>query len=157
MSTPVPTSGDADSSGYQIRRNAPAEEGAVVVPRALASTTFAALVLYLRDRAQAGGGVLTPDARALLRDLHRAAGGTETDAVIEPSSDKGTMSHSAATVATTGAEVSVSEAAALLGCTPEYVRRLARTGALTARRIGARPWAINRASLDTYRHGGIAV
>ncbi|MFD4975621.1 hypothetical protein [Streptomyces sp. NPDC058424] len=62
VSTPTATSADVASSGYQIRRNEPTDEGAVVVPRALASTTFAALVLYLRDRAQAGGGALTPDA-----------------------------------------------------------------------------------------------
>lgn len=152
VSTPTPTSADTGSSGYQIRRNEPADEGAVVVPRALASTTFAALVLYLRDRVQAGGGALTPDARALLRDLHRAAEGTEPGAAIEHSSDNGTAPPPPDSVAT-AMEVSVGEAAALLGCTAEYVRRLARDGAFTARRIGARTWAIDRASLDAYRHG----
>ncbi|MFH8471975.1 helix-turn-helix domain-containing protein [Streptomyces sp. NPDC018000] len=147
MSTPLVTRNDAPVSGYQIRRNDPAE-GVVVVPRALTSTTFAALVLYLRDRVQAGGGALTPDARALLRDLHRAAEGAEAD-TIEHSSDIGTVPPPPGTVNT----VSVAEAAAALECRPEYVRRLARRGDLTAHRLGRRAWAIDRASLDHYRHG----
>ncbi|MFI1422745.1 helix-turn-helix domain-containing protein [Streptomyces sp. NPDC020731] len=126
----------------------PVNEGAVIVPRTLAPTVFNAVVLYLGDRVRTGGGALTPDARALLRDLHRAA-------VIDHSSDNGTVPPATATVAPV-TEVSVSEAAALLGCTAGYVRRLARYGTLTARRIGTRTWAIDRASLDTFRHGGQA-
>ncbi|WP_457460067.1 helix-turn-helix domain-containing protein [Streptomyces sp. TE5632] len=152
MSTPTVTSNDTPAAGYQIRRKEPDDEAFVIVPGALASTTFAALVLYLRDRVQAGGGALTPDARALLRDLHRAAEGADGP-VFERGSDNGTASPATANV-TTGTDVSVQEAAALLGCTAGYVRRLARHGAFQARRIGARTWAIDRASLDTYRHGG---
>lgn len=151
VSTPTTTSHNADSSGYQIRRNPP-DDGSVIVPCALASTTFAALVLYLRDRVQTGGGALTPDARALLRDLHRAAEGTEDAATIEHSSDNDTAPSPTATVT----EVSVGEAAAVLGCSAGYVRRLARTGTIRAHRIGARAWAIDRTALDTYRHGRTA-
>ncbi|MFF3897920.1 helix-turn-helix domain-containing protein [Streptomyces sp. NPDC001812] len=149
VSTPTVTSNDTPTAGYQIRRNGPDDEGAaVVVPASLAPTVFNAVVLYLGDRVRTGGGALTPDARTLLRDLHRAAEGART----ELSSDNGTPPPPTATVAT-GSEVSVMEAAALLGCTPEYARRLARAGAFQARRIGARTWAIDRTSLDTYRHG----
>ncbi|MCB5166043.1 helix-turn-helix domain-containing protein [Streptomyces bambusae] len=46
----------------------------------------------------------------------------------------------------------VAEAASLLGCTPTYVRRLCRTGALPAQRITG-GWVIEAAALDQYRHG----
>ncbi|MGW9031010.1 excisionase family DNA-binding protein [Streptomyces sp. NPDC055722] len=49
--------------------------------------------------------------------------------------------------------LSVDEAAAVLGCSAGYVRRLARAGTIRARRIGARAWAIDRTALDHYRHG----
>ncbi|MEU2596971.1 helix-turn-helix domain-containing protein [Streptomyces hirsutus] len=150
VSTPIVTSDDTSAAGYQIRSNDPGDEGHVVVPRALAPTVFNAVVLYLDNRVRSSRGAITPDARALLRELHRAAEGAP-----EHSSDNGTPSPSIATVAT-GSEVSVMEAAALLGCTPDYARRLARSGAFQARRIGARTWAIDRTSLDTYRHGGTA-
>ncbi|MEU3730294.1 helix-turn-helix domain-containing protein [Streptomyces sp. NPDC033538] len=52
--------------------------------------------------------------------------------------------------------VSVAEAAALLDRSPRTVRHLAANGTIPAHRIGARTWAIDRASLDTYRHGGAA-
>ncbi|WP_420708284.1 helix-turn-helix domain-containing protein [Streptomyces sp. HGB0020] len=46
------------------------------------------------------------------------------------------------------------EAAALLGCSPEYVRRLARTGHLRAHRVGEHgPWLTTPADLDAYRYG----
>ncbi|WP_432104897.1 helix-turn-helix domain-containing protein [Streptomyces sp. bgisy091] len=44
------------------------------------------------------------------------------------------------------------DAAALLGCTPEYVRRLARTGRLPAHRVGV-VWTIHPQDLDAYRYG----
>lgn len=49
--------------------------------------------------------------------------------------------------------VPVDEAATLLDRSPRTVRRLAASGALPAQRIGARTWAIDRASLDNYRKG----
>ncbi|MFD7064396.1 helix-turn-helix domain-containing protein [Streptomyces sp. NPDC059906] len=52
--------------------------------------------------------------------------------------------------------VPVDEAATLLGRSPRTVRRLAAAGTIPAHRIGARTWAIDRASLDTYRHGETA-
>ncbi|MFF4347847.1 helix-turn-helix domain-containing protein [Streptomyces sp. NPDC001530] len=159
VSTPTPSRGNADSSGYQIRRNRPDEppldlvrpDGSVVIPSAVAGDVLRALVRDLTARVRADGGEIGPGVRQLLYALHTAAQRID----IEHSSDNGTAPPPTGNVST-GTEVSVPEAAALLGCTPEYVRRLARTGAITARRIGARTWAIDRAALDNYRHGRTA-
>ncbi|MEU4190062.1 helix-turn-helix domain-containing protein [Streptomyces griseoluteus] len=43
-------------------------------------------------------------------------------------------------------EVGISDAAARLGCSPEYARRLARRGRLSARRVG-RTWLVDAAAL----------
>ena len=120
--------------------------GAVVVPRSLASTTFAALLLYLQDRVRADGGALSPEARALLHALNRAA--------QAPSSDPGTSTPAPATVDHTraGDVLGMEEVAALLGCSPEYARRLARTGRFPARRVG-HVWLTTLTSLDAYRYG----
>jgi excisionase family DNA binding protein len=164
VSTPVPTSDDADSSGYQIRRNQPDEppldlvraDGSVIVPAAVAGEVLRALVRDLTARVRADGGEVAPDVRRLFYALHAAAQHAEHRATaatrIERSSDSGTAPPAPATVT----EVSVDEAAALLGCSPEYVRRLTRRGTLAARRIGRRAWAIDRTALDDYRHGRTA-
>lgn len=152
VSTPLVTSSDAPSTGYQIRRNREHEgpldltldDGSVVIPSAVASDVLRALVRDLTARVRADCGEVAPDVRRLLYALHTAA----QRADIEQSSDNGTAPPHPATVG----EVSVDEAAALLECTPEYVRRLARRGTLTARRLGARAWAIDRTALDHYRH-----
>ncbi|WUQ57126.1 helix-turn-helix domain-containing protein [Streptomyces virginiae] len=49
-------------------------------------------------------------------------------------------------------ELTAEQAALLLGCSTEYVRRLARTGRVLARRAGP-AWLIDPASLDAYRKG----
>ncbi|MGW2438751.1 helix-turn-helix domain-containing protein [Streptomyces goshikiensis] len=46
----------------------------------------------------------------------------------------------------------MAEAAGLLGCTPSYLRRLCRTGAIPAQRITG-GWIIEAGALDDYRHG----
>lgn len=154
------TSNDEATSGYAIRRFRPVErpleldDGSVVVPAALAGDVLRTLMVGLTARVRADGGELGPDVRRLLYALHdaeqRAAEPFESDtAPIDSAS--GTVLAGADTV---GSAVSVQEAAALLGCSTGYVRRLARTGTLAARRIGARAWAIDRATLDDYRHGG---
>ncbi|MEU8711672.1 helix-turn-helix domain-containing protein [Streptomyces sp. NPDC048663] len=120
-----------------------AAPGAVVVPPALASTTFAALVLYLADRNRTDGGALTPDARALLRDLHRAAS--------RPSSASDTPTPAPVTVITSRV-IGVAEAADLLGCNQSYVRRLCLAGRIPATRNRG-GWVIETTALDDYRHG----
>ncbi|MEU2719738.1 helix-turn-helix domain-containing protein [Streptomyces smyrnaeus] len=157
MSTPTTTSSDTASSGYLIRRNREAEQplglaladGSIIIPPAVAGDVLRALVRDLTARVRADGGEIAPDVRRLLYALHDAVQRTDRRTEIEHSSDNGTAPPPTATVA----EVSVDEAAALLECTPEYVRRLVRRGTLTARRLGARAWAINRAALEHYRHG----
>ncbi|MFE7387234.1 helix-turn-helix domain-containing protein [Streptomyces sp. NPDC057582] len=167
MSTPTTTSHNADSSGYQIRRNPGSEwplgvaldDGSVVIPAAVAGDVLRALVRDMTARVRADGGEVPAGVRRLLYALHTAAQRTEQQTeerraslAIEQSSDIGTAPQSPATVA----YVSVGEAAALLGCSAGYVRRLARAGIVRARRIGARAWAVDRAALDQYRHGGNA-
>ncbi|MFJ7590824.1 helix-turn-helix domain-containing protein [Streptomyces sp. NPDC097617] len=152
VSTPSVASSDASSTGYQIRRNREPEQsldltlddGSVVIPPAVAGDVLRALVRDITVRIRADGGEVGPGVRRLLYALHEAAQRAE----LEHSSDIGTALPPPATVV----EVSVDEAAALLECTPEYVRRLARRGTLTARRLGARAWAIDRTALDHYRH-----
>lgn len=48
-------------------------------------------------------------------------------------------------------EISTSEAARILGCSPQYVRQLCRSGALAGRQIG-RTWLIDPAGLDAWPH-----
>ncbi|MFE7237914.1 helix-turn-helix domain-containing protein [Streptomyces sp. NPDC057580] len=167
MSTPTVTCEEAPSSGYQIRRNPRVEQtldvavddGSVVIPAAVAGDVLRALVRDMTARVRADGGEVPAGVRRLLYALHTAAQRTErraeerrTPPAIEQSSDNGTALQPTATVA----YVSVGEAAALLGCSAGYVRRLARAGIVQARRIGARAWAVDRAALDQYRHGGNA-
>ncbi|MFE5827534.1 helix-turn-helix domain-containing protein [Streptomyces erythrochromogenes] len=152
VSTPLVTSSDAPSTGYQIRRKRGAEhpqdltldDGSVIIPSAVAGDVLRALVRDLTARVRADCGEVAPDVRRLLYALHTASQRPD----IEHSSDIGTAPPPPATVS----EIAVDEAAALLECTPEYVRRLARSGTLTARRLGARAWAIDRTALDRYRH-----
>ena len=116
-----------------------AAEGAVVVPRSLASTTFAALVLYLEGRVRADGGELTDEARALLYALNRAAQG--------PSFAPETPAAPPATVM-----LGMETVAALMGCTPQWARRLAARGEIPgAQRVG-RIWLVPSTSLDAFHH-----
>ncbi|WP_405801942.1 helix-turn-helix domain-containing protein [Streptomyces sp. NBC_01506] len=50
------------------------------------------------------------------------------------------------------ATVTARQAAALLACSPGFVRRLARSGHLQGHKAGP-VWLIDRASLDAYRYG----
>lgn len=58
-------------------------------------------------------------------------------AVPEPTFDNESDSGTPGTV-----EVGVTEMARYLGCSPQWVRHLCRTGRLPARRIGRRDWLI---------------
>ncbi|MEV0912698.1 helix-turn-helix domain-containing protein [Streptomyces sp. NPDC049967] len=166
MITRTVTSNDTPTAGYQIRRNSGVEapldvvrdDGSVVIPAAVAGDVLRALVRDMTERVRADGGEVPAGVRRLLYALHAAAQRAEQHVekhraapLIEHSSDNGTAPPPTATVA----YVSVGEAAALLGCSTEYVRRLARTGIVRARRIGARAWAVDPAALDDYRHGRI--
>ncbi|GAB2922839.1 helix-turn-helix domain-containing protein [Streptomyces heilongjiangensis] len=115
------------------------ETGAVVVPPSLANTVFVAVVAHLHARTRDGGATLTPEARTLLRDLNRAA------------------SHPVSPTKPAGGEpanlmLGMGEAAALIGCTPQWARRLAARGEIPgAQRVG-RIWLVPSTSLDAFRH-----
>ncbi|MEV4863097.1 helix-turn-helix domain-containing protein [Streptomyces ossamyceticus] len=117
-------------------------DGSVIVPAAVAGDVLRALVRDLTTRVRTDGGEVSPHVRQLLYALHTAdqqqpAPGFPTETPRVP----------AATV-----ELGMREVAALLECSPQYARRLAREGRLTARRTG-RIWLVDRASLDAFRRG----
>lgn len=143
-----PVSGHADQSvAPAVRGNLLRADGAVVVPAEVAGEVLRALVRDLTTRVRTDGGELSPAVRRLLYALHDAA---QLPTEPEPSSADGTMTVVPATV-----ELTAHEAALLLECSPEYARRLARTGRLLARRAGT-TWLINPTSLDNYRKGRAA-
>ncbi|MES9804976.1 helix-turn-helix domain-containing protein [Streptomyces cinereoruber] len=122
-------------------------DGAVVVPAEVAGEVLRALVRDLTARIRADGGEVSPAVRRLLYALHEAA---QHPGTAPASSGPGTPPAAPATV-----ELTAPEAAYLLECSPEYVRRLARTGRVLGRRAG-RVWLIDPASLDSYRKGQAA-
>lgn len=97
-------------------------------------------MLGLAARVRADGVPLSPRTLAFLRALHNTA-------EQPPGSDAGTRPPHSATV-----EITAHQAAELLACSPEFVRRLARLGRLDGHKAGP-VWLINRASLDVYRYG----
>lgn len=115
-------------------------DGSVLIPPDVARELLRPLVLGLATRCRADGINLSPRTIGLLHAPHNSA-------EHQGSSGTGTPDPGPATV-----ELTAPEAAELLACSPEYVRRLARTGRLSGRRAG-RAWLINRDSLNTYRHG----
>lgn len=103
-------------------------------------------------RERDGGGVVPPDTAALLRLL--ATEGREFDdgspEFVGPRGDGSAVSALAAVqAAASGVTYSTGEAAAAWGCTPSYVRRLARTGVIPAEETST-GWRIPRTVvLDT--------
>ncbi|WP_411146989.1 hypothetical protein [Streptomyces sp. x-80] len=123
-------------------------DGSVIVPAAVAGDVLRALIRDLTARVRADGGEVSPGIRGLLYALHTAAQRADAfDLVTAPfeSAATGTPARPSGTVA-------VADAAALMGCTPRYVRTLIADGRLTAERVGARVWAIDPTTLDHYRH-----
>lgn len=151
VTTPAATSGGTPVSGYEIRRNPGVErlvrdDGSVVVPAAVAGDVLRALVRDLTARVRADGGEVGPGVRRVLYALHDAAQRADAHQP-RPGPVGGTQEGPTGTVG-----VTAQAAAALLGCSTEYARRLARTGRVAATRHGP-SWLIDRASLDAYRHG----
>ncbi|MFI8106286.1 helix-turn-helix domain-containing protein [Streptomyces sp. NPDC086023] len=117
-------------------------DGSVLVPAAVAGEVLRALVRDLTARVRADGGEVSPTVRRLLYALHAA-----DEQHQRAGSVPGTPPGAPATV-----EVTAQQAAALLECSPEYARRLARSGRLRARRAGP-VWLVDATSLDAYRRG----
>ncbi|GHA19688.1 helix-turn-helix domain-containing protein [Streptomyces echinoruber] len=84
--------------------------------------------------------------RRLLYALHTAA--QRTDA-FDSTAATGSTPRPSGTV-------SVAEAAALMGCSPRHVRALITDGRLSAKRVGARVWAVDADALDHYQHHNTA-
>ncbi|NEA78032.1 helix-turn-helix domain-containing protein [Actinospica acidiphila] len=116
-----------------------ADDGSVRVPPALAAAVHDAVLLHLAASVRSGGGSLTPDARALLHALQRAA--SHPVSPTKPAGDD------PATV-----WLGMGEVAALCGCSAQWARRLAARGELPgARRVG-RIWLVPASSVDAFRH-----
>lgn len=119
-------------------------DGSVVVPAHLAGELLAAAVRDLTARARRDATLVSPPALRVLQALHQAAVRHDE----RPSgSAAGTPEGEPSRV-----EVSTGQAAMVMGCSASYMRRLCRSGAVSARRIGT-AWLIDSASLDAHRYG----
>ncbi|WNB84530.1 helix-turn-helix domain-containing protein [Cellulomonas sp. ATA003] len=102
------------------------------------------LMVTLRAAIRAGGrGQVPTVVTELAEALHAAAVAHERRGSGAGTSDgaPGTMDHVTRAWSTPG------EAARRVGCSAEYVRRLARTGRVPARRVGP-VWEVDRDALD---------
>lgn len=131
-------------------------DGSVIVPASVAGEVLRALVRDLTARVRADGGEVSPGVRRLLWALHDAA--QRHDEAASPSAvtpgaacGSGSESPGSGTV-----EVTTAEAAERLECSASWVRQLVRRGLLTGRRVGARVWLVDVASLENYRRGRTA-
>lgn len=115
-------------------------DGSVLIPPDVAREILRPIVRDLAARVRADGVPLSPRTVAFLVALHNA------DA-HPASSAPGTTLAAPVTV-----EMTARQAAALLACSSEFVRRLARSGRLKGHKAGP-VWLIDSASLDAYRHG----
>lgn len=124
------------------RDGAPVATG-VVVPDALAGEVLRRLVRDLERETRQSGARVSLRCSVLLLALHRAAEryergpGTGAEQGTSPAEP-------------TSVEISVADAAELLGCSATWITRLARGGRIAGRRVG-RTWLLDRASLDDYR------
>lgn len=116
------------------------------VPRSAARQLERVLAAGLLAVSRADGGRPAPAAAALLQAVHAAAHGRRSSVPGTPTPAPATVDHGSGNV------LGMREAAARLGCSAEYVRRLARTGRLQARRVGA-VWVVDPEDLDAYRYG----
>lgn len=112
-------------------------DGSVLIPQDLAAEVLGALVRDVTARVRADGAQPSASCRDLLKALYEAAHpGPGTGA----GSGRGTCSAEPDTI-----EIPVSDIAEVMGASREYVRRLCRTGALPARKVGG-VWLITKAS-----------
>lgn len=113
------------------------EDGSVVIPAAVAGEVLRRLMRDLTAEVQANGGKLAPQVYSLLWALRAAQ---DADERGRGGSAGGTPVAGAATV-----EESTAAAARRMGCSESYARRLARSGQVPARKVGA-VWLITRAA-----------
>lgn len=155
------TCADDAGSGYQIRRFDDSDrvrpgssmlrpDGSVIVPPALASEVVRILSAHLDERVRTDGGELSAGARRLLVALQAGAEHATAESV-RPAATGSTLADPDTV------EVTVIEAAALMECSPRWIRSLIEAGRLPARRAGERLWLVDRTALDHYRQGGTAL
>ncbi|KDN75237.1 hypothetical protein DF19_25120 [Streptomyces olindensis] len=119
------------------------------LPRTDARQLERLLALGLLAEARTSGARPSAQAERLLRQLHNAARTHPSFVPETPTDAPATVDHGFASRA-----VSIEEVAAVLGCSVQYARRLARTGRLRAQRVGEHgPWLTTPAALDAYRYG----
>jgi excisionase family DNA binding protein len=110
------------------------------------------VVLGLRELVRRDGGAVAPELQRLLFALHEVAERQdEAKALARDNPESAPRARGAGFELETvsGACATVGEAASVLGCSSQWIRRLARRGVLHGHRVG-RSWLIDRASLDDY-------
>lgn len=120
-------------------------DGSVVVPGEVAGELLAAAVRDLTARARRDGLLVSARALRVLQALQEAA--------VRHDEDQAAASATGSThepSATLGTALTVAETAALMQCSPRWVRYLAETGRITGRRSG-RVWLLDAASVKQYR------
>lgn len=119
------------------------------LPRTDARQLERLLALGLLAESRATGGRPSTQAERLLRQLHQAARTHPAFAPETPTASPATVDHGIASRV-----MSMTEVAAVLGCSVQYARRLAQTGRLRAQRVAEHgPWFTTPAALDAYRYG----
>ncbi|MFB7555343.1 helix-turn-helix domain-containing protein [Streptomyces brevispora] len=119
-----------EGAGHLLR-----DDGSVLVPAELAGAVLRILLRDVTARLPVDKGAVSAPVRGLLWALSKAA--EQAEALAR--SEDGTPLPAPVSVG-----LSTSQAAEVLGCSPEYARRLARSGRLPARRLG-RTWLIEAA------------
>lgn len=116
----------------------------VPVPAALARPLLRVLMRALTREAREDGGTIPEGIGEFLRALQTA---TAPPAMA----DVGPSPNAPASVETV--LLTVAQAAEETGYSPRHLRRLAATGRVRARRLHARGWLVDPASLKDYRQG----
>ncbi|MFJ4012234.1 helix-turn-helix domain-containing protein [Streptomyces sp. NPDC090026] len=116
----------------------------LTLPRAAVPLLWRLLGAWLLREYRNTGGNPSPTADRALRALRDAAHTPPSSAAGTPTAEPPTVDP--------GKVMGMGDVAAVLGCTPEYARRLARVGRLPAQRVGT-VWTINPRDLDAYRYG----
>jgi excisionase family DNA binding protein len=119
----------------------------VVVPGEVCGEVLRLLCRALVAEARSTGALPSARCRDLLVQLHRAA--------TTPPTPAESFAEETTTVAALTLEplMTVAQVAGVLGCSPQWARRLVSSSRLAAHRVG-RQWLVETASLDEYRYGG---
>ncbi|MGW1399281.1 excisionase family DNA-binding protein [Streptomyces sp. NPDC002405] len=115
-------------------------DGSVAIPAALAARVLHVLLRDVGARARVNSGALAPGIGDVLWALHGAAR-TEDERLAAAVGTPACSVGGTPVAGPVSVEISASELAERMGCSREYVRRLARSGRVPARRVG-RAWLI---------------